>query len=502
MAHKILPIDREEIPEYCRQLIHRSNARLFTMVGNDEREIHGNFVLYYTFLIDGSKDLITLKASVPENDPCFPSIASQFPAANWYEREVRDLLGLVPLHHPDPRPLVLHGDWPEGLYPLRKEFSADLKPPRVESRETFMEYEGEGITQIPVGPIHAGIIEPGHFRFGAMGDTILHLDARLFYTHRGLEKSSEGKSVQHALLIAERICGVCSLSHAVSFAQAVEALAQAEVPVRGLYLRSLFLELERLYNHIGDIGNLCAGIGFSFGTSQGAIMKERMMQLNEKLTGHRFLRGMISLGGVKQDLSEEDRKGTLATLENIETQFRRLMDILLNHDIVIDRMKTTGILTKEMADSIQVVGPAARASGRNIDVRRDLPYAAYREVDFDVPIYDKGDVWCRMKVRMDEVFQSLGIIGQLLENLPSGPIQREIGSLTPYQWAVGWTESPRGENVHWVMAGENNTVYRYRIKSASYSNWPAVPLTVPGNIVPDFPLINKSFELCYACCDR
>ncbi|MBB5323129.1 Ni,Fe-hydrogenase III large subunit [Anoxybacillus tepidamans] len=454
------------------------------------------------FSFDRFRHFLTVKTLINPLDPTFPSVAVQLPAANWYEREVKDLLGLRPQGHPDPRPLVLHGDWPEDLHPLRKDFPLDQHAPRVQSREAFMRYDSEDVTEIPVGPIHAGIIEPGHFRFGAVGDTILHLDARLFFTHRGLEKASEGMPVQKALFLAERICGVCALSHSIAFAQAIERAGNVTIPPRADYLRTLFLELERLYNHIGDVGNICAGFGFAVGISQGARLKEELQQLNERITGHRYLRGVVSLGGMRADVTEQEREDIYQTLQYVKKEFKELVDLLLTHDIAINRMATTGILRLEHANDLEVVGVAARASGRSVDIRRDQPYAAYDRVHFHVPVYKEGDVLARIRVRIDEVFESFSIIKQLLQQLLDGDIRTNIPNLTPYRSAMGWCESPRGETVHWVMIGPNQTVYRYRVRSATYSNWPAVPLAVKGNIVPDFPLINKSFELCYACCDR
>jgi Ni,Fe-hydrogenase III large subunit/Ni,Fe-hydrogenase III component G len=498
----LIQIEKANLPEVCRFLAREKGGRLFTMVGSDEREITGAFALYYVFSFDQAHHFITVKTLIDEADPAFPSVAIRLPAANWYEREVKDLLGLRPIGHPDPRPLVLHGDWPEALHPLRKTFPVDFHVPRVESREAFTAYDSEDVTVIPVGPIHAGIIEPGHFRFGAVGDTVLHLDARLFYTHRGLEKASEGMPLRKALFLAERICGVCAVAHAVSFAQAVENAGQVEIPGRAKYLRSLLLELERLYNHIGDVGNVCAGFGFAVGVSHGARLKEELLQLNERLVGHRYLRGVIDLGGVRRDLTPDDCREIDTTMQTIKADFKELADILLSHEISVNRMATTGVLTEQEVHDLEVVGIAARASGRNIDIRRDQPYAAYDRLRFDVPVFREGDVLARIRVRIDEVFQSISMIRQILEQLPDGNVITAIPELPPYQWSMGWTESPRGETVHWLMIGKDQTVYRYRVRSATYSNWPAVPLAVKGNIVPDFPLINKSFELCYACCDR
>ena len=493
---------KNQLPEICQYLVNERGGRLFTMVGSDERSWTGALVLYYVFAFDKTQQFITLKVMVSEEEPTFPSLSVELPALNWYEREVKDLLGLRPQGHPDPRPLTLHGDWPEELYPLRKDYNIADWAPRVESRESFMRYQGEDVTEIPVGPIHAGIIEPGHFRFGAVGDTVLHLDARLFYTHRGLEKRSEGQSLQKVLFVAERICGVCALSHAVAYAQAVESAAAVELPLRAKYLRTLFLELERLYNHIGDVGNVCAGFGLAIGVSQGLRLREELLQMNERISGHRYLRGIIALGGMRRDLTPAELSDISATLERVMAEFGEIVDIILSHDIALNRMRNTGILSLQQANDLEVVGVAARASGRNIDVRRDHPYAAYDRVDFAVPVYQAGDVLARVQVRIDEVAQSVLIIQQVLQQMSTGPVLINLPNISAYRRGMGWVESAKGETVHWLSVGPRDTVERYRIRSATFSNWPAVPLTVPGNIVPDFPLINKSFELCYACCDR
>lgn len=498
----VMLVEKTELPDVCYFLWHEKKGRLFTMVGNDERDIHGFFALYYVFSFDSFRHFITVKTLINPLDPTFPSVAVQLPAANWYEREVKDLLGLRPQGHPDPRPLILHGDWPEDLHPLRKDFPLDRHAPRVQSRESFMPYDSEDVTEIPVGPIHAGIIEPGHFRFGAVGDTILHLDARLFFTHRGLEKASEGMPLEKALFLAERICGVCALSHSTAFAQAAERLGEVTIPPRAAYLRTLFLELERLYNHIGDVGNVCAGFGFAVGVSQGARLKETLQQLNERVAGHRYLRGVVRLGGVRIDITDREKEDIVRTLAYVKKEFQELVDLLFSHDIAMNRMATTGVLSLEHANQLEVVGVAARASGRSVDIRRGQPYAAYDQVPFHVPVYEAGDVLARVRVRIDEVSESIAMIEQLLHSLPSGDTFTSLPPLPSYRSAMGWCESPRGETVHWLMVGPDQTIYRYRVRSATYSNWPAVPLAVKGNIVPDFPLINKSFELCYACCDR
>ena len=556
MKEKVSVVSAGALPERVKALVEAS-ARLVTMVGTDERESDGSYILRYMFRVPagqagepqtaepqdatGTRDaaasaaLETLLVRLDPTDPSFPSVTPILPAAQWYEREVQDLLGLVPMGHPDPRPLVLHEPWPPGYYPLRKDFvppTAEAgchgepgRPPEINPRVV-----GEGIIAIPVGPIHAGIIEPGHFRFGAVGESVLHLEARLFYTHRGLEKQAEGKDLDEGLFIAERMCGACNVSHAISYCQAVENALGLQVPRRAAYLRTLYLELERLYNHVGDVGNVCAGVGFAFGVSHGSRLKEKLQRLNAELTGHRFLRGAQAVGGVRQDLFPEAVRRMEAVLREVEAEFDELTEVLFSNTSVMDRFATTGVLSPQVARDLGVVGVAARASGLPLDARRDWPHAAYDELPFSVVTKRAGDVLARVRVRVGEVAESLAIIRAALAGLPKGDVRLDPADVIAaaaaaaagaaaasahaaaapgaadgtagWRTGLGITESPRGENVHWVMLAPDGRIARLRVRSASFTNWPAVPLTVPGNIVPDFPLINKSFELCYSCLDR
>lgn len=502
-----LDVTPESVPALCVYLNKDLGLPLIAMVGNDEREQTGGYVLYYVFACDQGSFPVLIKAPVPADKPEFSAITPLVPAAHWYEREIRDMLGLEPVGHPDRRRLAHHKDWPGGLYPLRRDFDPQQEVPRRPGEFKFQQVEGDEVTQIPVGPIHAGIIEPGHFRFSAVGETIINLEARLFYTHRGLEKQCAGMPVDKALFVAERICGACSLAHAAAFCQAVEKLAGTEIPEPAKLIRTVALELERLYNHIGDVGNICAGTGFAFGTMHGARLKEDIMQLNETVFGSRFLRGINTPGGVRRNLTAGMSDLIIIVLDRVAEDFREVTEIMLTNDSYLDRVETTGRLAYQTAVDLHAVGPAARASGIDRDSRRDLPYAAYHQVRFKVPVYQEGDVFARIRVRVDEAFESVEIIRQalgLLQEVPGGreTLRVELPPLPAYRAAVGITESARGENVHFLMTGPKNTVYRYMVRSASYCNWPVLPTTAPGNIVPDFPLINKSFELCYSCLDR
>ncbi|WP_339061685.1 NADH-quinone oxidoreductase subunit C [Tepidibacillus marianensis] len=497
-----LEITPQELLYIVAVIKERLAGRLITIVGTDQRTLGKDFVLYYVFGLDQEQVHLTLSYRVNEKESSFPSITTYLPAANWFEREIQDLLGLRPIHHPNPSRLILHGYELQSGYPLRKDTSIDASIHQTTQPLAMTQYEGDEIFQIPVGPIHAGIIEPGHFRFGVIGDDVLHLDAQLFYTHRGIEKASEGRTIEETLQIAERICGVDVISHAISFSQAIEKIGKMSIPIRAQYLRSIYLELERLYNHVGDVGNLGAGMGFAFAVSHGSRVKEQLLRINQKYLGHRYLRDIIAIGGVKRDISTLQLQEMVQEITQLMADFDEMVQVMMQHDIALNRMKKTGVLRRKDAEALETVGIAARASGRDIDTRRDYPHDLYTRSQIKVPVYQEGDVWARAMIRVDEIKESFSLIQQWVKEVPEGKVHIEIPSLPPYEWAIGVSESPRGENAHWVMVGPNNRIERYRIRSAPYMNWPAVVVAVPGNIIPDFPLINKSFELCYACCDR
>ncbi|HTM19749.1 MAG TPA: NADH-quinone oxidoreductase subunit C, partial [Kofleriaceae bacterium] len=425
---------------------------------------------------------------------------------NWHEREARDLLGIVPLDHPDPRPLVVHDGWPAGHYPLRKAFDGRSRPPREPAEEfPHLVVEGEGVFEIPVGPIHAGIIEPGHFRFSSVGETVLHLDARLFYTHRGLEKRIEGMSIIDGFHVAERLCGVCSVAHGLGFCEAAEHILGVVVPARATLLRTIALELERLYNHAGDIGNMCAGASFHYGTATGARIKETVQQLAEQLAGNRFLRGWLVPGGVQRDLDDAGRRRLVEVLDRVDGELADLGGEIDRNPTLADRFAETGRLPHQAAVDLGVTGVAGRASGVDRDARRDHPHAAFAshpDLTVEVVVTDDGDVDARRRVRAAEAHESIRLVRALLARLEPGPVYTPLPESTAGGIGLAATESPRGASIHWLRLAGDGRIDRYHVRSASYANWPAVPIAALSAIVPDFPLVNKSFELCYACTDR
>lgn len=500
------PSDLPEVLTYCLGMNPRPTW--LTHVVNDERQLGRGFCLYLVLHFPGKDFSLSLVAKGIKDE--FPTLALIFPALNWSEREAQDLFGLLAVGHPDPRPLVLHPGWPKEFYPLRKDFKAGKERKKFKRAPlVFPEMHGDGIFQVPVGPIHAGIIEPGHFRFYAIGEPVLHLEAQLFYTHKGIEKLLEGKSIEEGLRIIERVCGVCAVSHGLAYCEAVEKLAALEVPRSVLLWRTILAELERAYNHVGDIGNMCAGVGFALGNANGSQGKEKLQRLNLEFFGHRFLRGVVVPGGMKSIPGAQDSQAILNRLLELSDDFEEWIPLLLEHDGFRQRAVTTGILKPENAIDMGVTGPAARASGIANDWRELHAHLLYPELKVKSMVEHDGDVWSRLMVRVKETRESFRFLNTLLREAMKGPAQGPENlkpvfnnKLKSRQPAWGCVESPRGTDVIWLMLDDESKIYRCRVRSASYANWPAVPLTVPGNIVPDFPLINKSFELCYSCCDR
>ena len=502
---------KDDLPAAVAVLVGQYAMTLATLVATDETAApDGDLKVRYVFepSTPGAKDwFVTLLVTVDAAHPQVPSLTTAVPAANWHEREMRDLFGIVPVGHPDPRPLVVHDGWPQGLFPLRKSFDGSQRV-AVEPAEEFPHRlaEGEGVFEIPVGPIHAGIIEPGHFRFTSVGETVLLLDARLFYTHRGLEKRMEGLSPLDAFYIAERICGVCSVAHGLGYCEALEQIAAVDVPRRARIIRSITLELERIYNHVGDVGNVCAGAAFHYGTATGMRLKEQLQQMNERLVGNRFLRGIIIPGGVRLEIPGHLLEYISATLADVLAEFDSLMERIEANPSVVDRFDDTGMLQNQTAVDLAVAGVAARASGVDRDARRDHPHAAFVDSDsprLNVVTRTAGDAMARVMVRAMEVRESVRLVGEFIRRLAPGPLRVSLTEPLPGgRIGISAIESPRGEAVHWLRTDAAGRVDRYHLRSPSYHNWPAVALAAETAIVPDFPLVNKSFELCYSCTDR
>jgi Ni,Fe-hydrogenase III large subunit/Ni,Fe-hydrogenase III component G len=477
-------------------------ARLVTVFAEDRRSADGVFFNYYVLERKGDPRYLIVRAPVRADHPEFPSLSAELPAVNWQEREIQDWFGLKAVGHPNPRRVALHDNWPD-VHPLRKDFPLEtVLPPFEGERHIYRPALGEGVFQVPVGPVHAGTIEPGHFNFAVAGEPILYLQLRMFYTHKGTEKLFEQLPIPKAVFLAESISGDSSFSHGTAFCQAVERAAQMEVPLRALIVRTILLELERICNHVADIGAIATDVGFVVANAHASRLKEMLVGLNEKLTGNRLLRGMVCVGGVRRGWDAVQLVSLRAAIDAFASEFQDLVALIDSSESTRDRLEQTGVLRPEKAKDLGIVGVAGRASGVDLDVRRDHPYAAYGRYSFHVPVYHLGDVSHRMQVRVDEVKESLSIIRSAAEESLHGEFRAQVPPIPADRCALSAVEGWRGEIIHWIRTGPDNYLERCKIKDPSLNNWPALVEAVQGNIIADFPVINKSFNLSYSGTDR
>ncbi len=492
-------IPHSSLKEIVCDLYRKHNLPLKTITAADERGENGCFKIFYAFGVPKENVFVAPFIRI-ESSGEFPSLTPEIHEASTYERKIKTFFGLEPVGHPNPRTLILHENWPNGLFPLRKDFNWQTRPAEAKEHFEFYKIEGEGIYEIPVGPIHAGIIEPGHFRFNVAGEEILNLEPRLGFVHKGSEKLFEILPLEKKLILSEKISGDSAFSHSLAFCQAVESLGEINVPERAKYLRVVCAELERLANHLGDIGFIMLDTGFNFGGANGSRLREMMMQINERLTGSRFLRGVNIFGGVAKDIDRQAADRLMDDLENIVNDFSEVIEVAENSDSLLNRLKGTGIVSGRIAKDHGVTGVAGRAGGAENDARKDYSYAAYDKLDFQIAVEETSDVYARFRVRIKEVYSSFEIIKQALENLPEGAINAPLAAvnLKPNAQALSVVEGWRGDIVYFVMTDARGNISRVDVRDPSFLNWTAAGHAGPGNIVPDFPLINKSFNLSYS----
>ncbi len=453
------------------RLLQAEGAQLVSIFGSTNQD--GQKLAHYILDLQNREyRVMTVLVDGP-----LPTATSITAAAAWYERELRDRYGIEIEGHPDPRPLLLHTtDYP------------------------FLKVDGVGVCEVPVGPVHAGIIEPGHFRFSVVGDTVLHLELRHFYTHKGTETIFEGTPVMNGGIIAESVSGDNCFAHAVAYSQAVETACDAIAPPRAQVIRLVGQELERMLAHIADVGALCGDVGFAVPGAYTSRLKEELLQESTRAVGTRFWRSISIPGGLTRDIPAESALHLRHATASVAQEFAEIAQMILDTPSVQNRFESTGVLKSNIARDFAVVGPVARASGLHRDVRHDHPYGAYRDRAFEPVTYHYGDVLARARVRIDEAAASALLIEEALKNIPSGPTLANIDS-TRNTTGFSAVESPRGELLYWVHI-DRGTIRRCHIKSPSFQNWPALPLAMHGNIIADFPLINKSFNLSYSGCDR
>ena len=486
-------VNQGAIADAVAALLEMPSATLMLMAGED-RLRRGQMGVHYFVAIGAA--LAHVETILPREGAAIPTLAAHSFPASRFEREMRDLLGIMPIGHPDPRPLVRHGFWPESYFPLREDASA---PAFADDGRAFpfTEVQGEGVYEIPVGPVHAGIIEPGHFRFSVLGETIVKMRARLYFTHKGTERLFAGRNAAEGVPLAERVSGDTAVGHTLAYCQALESLCEVEVPARAGRWRTVLLELERIYNHVMDAGAILADTGFPVGQAHCLRLREHLLRLNKTLTGHRLLRGAIVPGGLA--FEPHGGRDLLPVLRETTSDFAEMMEIACENTMVRDRLDDTGRLPADVARDFGVVGYVARACGLARDERADHPFAAYADLGFEPIVENGGDVYARLQVRLREVRQSVDLVERAITGLPAdSDIRATLGALPTGATGFGVVEAWRGRLAHMVIAGEDGRLHRVKIVDPSFFNWPALARALEDNIVPDFPLINKSFNQSYS----
>nr|WP_314263149.1 hydrogenase large subunit [uncultured Moellerella sp.] len=502
-----ITIKVDMLPEVVEYLYYGLGGWLPVLWGNDERSLNGYFAVYYALSMEeGEKCWITVKALVSPITQEFPSVTPRVPAAVWGEREIRDMYGLRPVGLPDERRLVLPDDWPEDLYPLRKD-SMDYRqrPEPVGDTETyeFINDSKKASRIVPIGPLHITSDEPGHFRLFVDGEKIVDADYRMFYVHRGMEKLAETRmGYNEVAFLSDRVCGICGFTHSVAYTSSVENALGIYVPPRAHTIRSVLLEVERLHSHLLNIGLASHFTGFDTGFMQFFRVREKSMTMAELLTGARKTYGTNLIGGVRRDFLKEQRVKTIQLVHEMRKDVTQLVDMLLSTPNMEQRTVGVGILDRKVARDYSPVGPMIRASGFKRDVRFDHPFADYANLPKTLFTLDGGDVYSRVMVRIKETLDSLAMIEYALDNMPEGSILTEGFTYQPHKFALGYTEAPRGEDVHWSMLGDNQKLFRWRCRAATYANWPVLRYMLQGNTVSDAPLIIGSLDPCYSCTDR
>ena len=473
-----------------------AHARLLTLWGTDDRDRDGCFHVYAAWL--QPEGILVLDHAVEDAaNPQYASLAGLFPAASRMQRAVYDLLGLATTE-PDTRGWLRHGGWPETVFPLRRDVDGDREYPLTSQPYPFVEVEGDGVHEIAVGPVHAGIIEPGHFRFSVVGEKVLRLEQRLGYTHKGVARLFAKMQLADGHRLAARLSGDSAVAFSWAWCAALESIAGSACPPRAAALRALALEHERLANHLGDLGALGNDAGFAFGLTQFSRLKEDLLRTNGRLFGARYLMDFVLPGGVARDLPIEAADLLFEEYSKLEEIVADLRSVYDEHAGIQDRFRETGRLDHEHAQRLGALGLAARASGVACDLRVDHPWPPYDKLQTRLAIQTAGDVAARVQVRFDEFFESIRLCRALLEDMPAGPVQSVLPDVKPHRMGIGVIEGWRGPIAMVLETGPEGTIRRCHAHDPSWQNWPLLEHAIIGNLVPDFPLINKSFNLSYS----
>ncbi len=496
----------DSIRKIIKILLENNSATVIVAItGLDLSEKIG--IMYHT-RTGGS--IVTVRTEVPKENPQISSITDLIPGANFHEREVSDLFGVVFQGHPNPVRLVLPEDWPKNLYPLRKDANLEEVIAKLNSglNNTQPEIEKQqppedtGLVNIVVGPQHPALLEPEKFSIKVDGEIVKAVEPRIGYVHRGVEKASEQRTYLQDVYLIERICGICNSCHALTFIGAVEKILKTEVPARARYLRTIILELNRLHSHLLVLGH--AGLEIGYETLFQYMWRDRepIMDLTELLTGNRVISSSMTIGGVRRDLKEADVPKIKTQLDILKKKLVFYQSLFQNETSLKMRTQKVGFLSTEDALRLCVVGPVARASGVNTDVRKDEPYEAYGEIPFRIVTRTEGDTYARLMVRLDELNESINIIEYALDHMPTGPFRVRVPRIVIAGEAINRVEAPRGELFHYVRS--NGTAYpeRVKVRTPTFANLPAFLKTAIGESIADIPANFVSLDPCFSCTDR
>ncbi|MGQ0577626.1 MAG: hydrogenase large subunit, partial [Betaproteobacteria bacterium] len=490
-------VDAKQWRAACQQ-VRDKGGRLVALWGSDNEDRGQGWSVHAALTVQSGLLAITL----PLRSGGFPDISDIFPAANRMQRSVFDLLGIPAEGAADRRKWLRHAAWRADEFPLRKDFDAHHPSPITHHDEAddypFVRVEGEGVHEIPVGPVHAGTIEPGHFRFSIIGEGVLRLEERLGYKHKGIEKRFEQMELKRGALLAGRISGDSTVAYAWAYTMAVESACSVTLPQRALWLRALLLERERIGQHLWDLGFMGNDAGLAFGLAQFSCLREDMLRINMALFGHRYLMDGIVPGGVARDLDAEGIAKIRGEIDTLGNTVALLKGIYEEHAGLQDRFIGCGRVKPELASRLALTGPAGRASGMAWDLRAQFPPAPYDTFEVRMATHRNGDVAARATVRFEEIAESLRLIDLILSGLPAGDIVAPVADAPQEAFGIGWVEGWRGEVLIALETGADNRIRRLHAHDPSWQNWPALERAVLGNIVPDFPLINKSFNLSYS----
>jgi Ni,Fe-hydrogenase III large subunit/Ni,Fe-hydrogenase III component G len=487
-------VSADQLVQLC-QAIRDGGGRMVSLWGADARDRGRGFQL--SVALQDSDGLVIAELPLDAGNPCHPDLSAIFPVAARLQRAAYDLVGIRAIGG-DARRWLRHDSWPAPAFPLRHAIDPAADAVAGDPAYGFIRVEGDGVHEIAVGPVHAGIIEPGHFRFSVVGEKVLRLEERLGYAHKGIEKRFESLSLIDGVRLATRVCGDSTVAFAWAYAMAVEGLTGTDVPARAAWLRAIFLERERMANHLGDLGALGNDGGFAFGLSQFSRLKENLLRANAAAWGARYLMDVIVPGGTCVDLSAQAHAGLLDSLSPLEAELRTLREIYDNHAGLQDRFMGTGRVTGALAERLGVIGLTARASGSRQDWRLDLAIAPYTQLDVRPAVQTQGDVAARVTVRFEELAESLRLCRMLLEAPPPGPLETPLGAVQADGFGIGGVEGWRGPVFVALSAEPDGRIRRCHPHDPSWQNWPAIEHAAIDNIVPDFPLINKSFNLSYS----